>query len=160
MARRRAPAARPRGSRRSAGAVAGTLAGTLFALVGLLVPAAAATGPGHSPPPQSVAGDLDPAPHAAGPRTDCAAPARTWRDAPGERHSPPLDAAAPAARTALPCPRYVTPRPPAARAATVSGHASLRRGRAPPPLHRHLTTCHSTPARRPARLRHACWRPP
>ncbi|MFI8182667.1 hypothetical protein ACIF70_19425 [Actinacidiphila glaucinigra] len=138
---RRAPAACPRGSRRSARAVAGTLVATLFALLGLLVPAAA-TGAGHAPPPRAAAGDLGPGPHAAGPhaagprtagpRTDCAAPARTWRDAPGERHSPTLDAAASSARTALPCPRYVTPRPAAAPAATASAHASLRRGRAPP----------------------------
>ncbi|MFE2542893.1 hypothetical protein [Actinacidiphila glaucinigra] len=137
MARRRAPAACPRGSRRSARAVAGTLAATLFALLGLLVPAAAATGPGDAPPHRAAAGDLDSGPHAAGPPAarpyaDCTAPARTWRDAPGERHSPPLDAAASSARTALPCPRYVTPRPAAARTATASAHASLRRGRAPP----------------------------
>ncbi|MET9877090.1 hypothetical protein ABZZ36_21030 [Actinacidiphila glaucinigra] len=132
MTRRRAPAACPRGSRRSARAVAGTLAATLFALLGLLVPAAAATGPGHAPPHRAAAGDLAPGPYADGPHTDCAAPARTWRDAPGERHSPPLDAAVSSARTVLPCPRYVTPRRDAARTATASAHASLRRGRAPP----------------------------
>ncbi|WUD71124.1 hypothetical protein OG937_05200 [Streptomyces sp. NBC_00510] len=132
MAPRRAPAARPRGPRRSVRAVAGTLVVTLFALLGLLVPAVAATGPGHAPPPPAATGDRDPGPYATGPIADCAASARSWRDAPGERHSPLLDAATASARTALSCSGSVTPRPSADRDASATAQASPCRGRAPP----------------------------
>ncbi|MDX2701469.1 hypothetical protein PV350_01220 [Streptomyces sp. PA03-6a] len=137
MAPRRAPAARPRGPRRSATAVAGTLVVTLLALLGVLVPAVAATGPGQAPPPPAATGDRDPGPYATGPYAtgpyaDRAASARSWRDAPGERHSPLLDAATASARTALTCPRSVTPRPSAAGAAPATAQASPCRGRAPP----------------------------
>lgn len=133
MARRRAPAARPRGPRRSATATAGTLLAALLALFVLLVPAVAATGTGHAPPSSAATGDRDPGPpHAAGPGAPCAVPARTWRDAPGERHAPQPDAAAASDRTALTRPSYATARPALGGDARTTAHPAPSRGRAPP----------------------------
>ncbi|MDX3238525.1 hypothetical protein PV392_23115 [Streptomyces sp. ME03-5709C] len=133
MARSRAAAACPRGSRRSATAVAGALAAALLALLTVLVPAAAeAAVPGHASVAH-VAGVRDLAAHAAGPCAAVAAPARAWRAAaPGERHSWPLDATSAPARSVLTGPPYTTTRADAARDVLTTALAAPCRGRAPP----------------------------
>ncbi|MFF7209550.1 hypothetical protein ACFZAU_03315 [Streptomyces sp. NPDC008238] len=134
MAVRRAPATRPRGPRRPA--TAGAVLAALLAVLWLLVPAAAA-GPGDAPPPTAATGDRDPGPHATaahaeGPYAPCAAPARAWRDAPGERHAPPPGAAVAPGRTGLTGPAYAATRPAPDRQARPTAHAAPCRGRAPP----------------------------